>query len=952
MFIILVRKIINNKWMVLCLLIGSIITVAMVSSVPIYTNGVLQRMLTQDLESYQKTNGAFPGRYSIKGKLHYYTESEDERVKAYNWFDERIIEYPKQLDVPVIIENKSIIADNLVAVPEVQREEKPKTRFFKFESIDAFTKHASIINGRMFSNEMKDGIIEVVVTEKAFDDLDLRMDEVYLVNDFLEEDVMLCKVKVVGTFTNKDPADLYWFDGLWNYEESFLMDDTLFNEMFVDSKKPKLTEVRWNYALDYHKIKIENIGNILSSYDTQFRWFKKYTAVLDARLPIIPILEEYQKREEKLSLTLWVLQVPILLMLAFYMFMVAQLIVKSEENEIAVVKSRGSSSLQIFASYLMESILLGGIAFITGPPIGLYICKILGLSNGFLEFVQRTSLPVELSKTAYSYSLIALGLFIISMLLPAYLSSRTSIVLYKQGKARKRKTTVWKRYFLDILALAISGYGLYSYKMRTLTQVLTGISGTDIAIDPLMFLISTLFILGAGLVFLRVFPYIVSFIFWLGRKIWSPTLYASFLHVGRSGGQEQFLMLFIILAISLGVFNANAARTLNRNIEEKLRYDIGADITITAKWDTNQISFGGDPTMGAGAEGIGTGGGSTPIEYIEPPFEQFIKLDGVELATKVFKKSNVEMKSVAGNSYNVELLGIIPDEFGKVSWVRDGLMPHHWYDYLNLLAESPTAFLVSSSSKEKYKLKEGDSIYLTWKGQTYLEGYIYAFIDYWPTYNPNLKNQKGQPIDFIVANYSYISAKMSLEPYEIWIKRLPDVTDTQVYNDILEKEIDLTEIKFTNNEIIKQKNDPMLQGTNGALTMGFVITMLISTIGFLIYWILSIRSRALQFGIFRAMGLSMRNIISMLISEQILISGLAITMGIIIGGITCDLFIPLLQMAYSVEEMALPFKVFANGADYIKVYAIIGTMLISGIAILTILVSRININQAIKLGED
>jgi len=939
--------------MVLCLLIGSIITVAMVSSVPIYTNGVLQRMLTRDLEGYQKNYGGFPGRYSIKVKLHYYTDNVDDRVKAYKWFAERIVDLPRQLNVPVIIDNNSLIADNLTALPEIQREEKPKTRFFKFEGMDAFVEHAQIINGRMFSDKKEGDIIEVVVTEKAFDSLDLRLNEVYHVSNFLNEDELLCKVKVVGTFTIKDAADLYWFDGIWNFDESFLMDNKLFSQLFIESQNPILTEVRWNYALDYHKIKIENISHILSAYDTQFRWFKKYTAILDARLPIIPILEEYQKREKQLSLTLWVLQVPILLMLAFYMFMVAQLIVKSEENEIAVVKSRGSSSLQIFTSYLLESILLGGIAFAAGPSLGLFICRILGLSNGFLEFVQRTSLPVELSKTAYLYSLIALGLFVISMLLPAYLSSRTSIVLYKQSKVRKSKNPIWKRYFLDIILLAISGYGLYSYKMRTLTQVLTGIKGTDIAIDPLLFLISTMFILGVGLVLLRLFPYLVSFIFWLGRKIWSPALYASFLHVGRSGGQEQFLMLFIILAISLGIFNANAARTLNRNIEERIRYDIGADITIKAKWESNEVSFGG--MMGAEPEMVGSvgfGSDNKPTEYIEPPFKQFTELDGVELATKVFKKSNVEMRSIAGSTYNVDLLGIIPDEFGKVSWLRPELMPYHWYHYLNLMAEAPTAFLVSSSTRDKYKLKEGDSIYLTWKGQTYLEGYIYAFIDYWPSYNPNFKNQKGEPKDFIVANYSYIAARMSLEPYEVWIKREPGVTDTQVYNDIKEKKIAITDIKFTKNEIIKKKNDPMLQGTNGALTMGFVITMLISSIGFLIYWVLSIRSRALQFGIFRAMGLSMRNIITMLICEQILISGVAILLGIIIGGATCDLFIPLIQIAYSAEEMALPFKVFAYGGDYIKLYTIVGTMLLSGIAILAILVSRININQAIKLGED
>ena len=52
MFLMVVRKMLNNRWMVLCLLIGITIAVAMVSTVPMYTDGVLQRMLIKDLESY------------------------------------------------------------------------------------------------------------------------------------------------------------------------------------------------------------------------------------------------------------------------------------------------------------------------------------------------------------------------------------------------------------------------------------------------------------------------------------------------------------------------------------------------------------------------------------------------------------------------------------------------------------------------------------------------------------------------------------------------------------------------------------------------------------------------------------------------------------------------------------------------------------------------------------
>lgn len=66
MFLIVIRKMLNNKWMTFCVIIGSIITVAMFSSIPIYTNGVMQRTLIKDLEQYQETSNVFPGGYLIK----------------------------------------------------------------------------------------------------------------------------------------------------------------------------------------------------------------------------------------------------------------------------------------------------------------------------------------------------------------------------------------------------------------------------------------------------------------------------------------------------------------------------------------------------------------------------------------------------------------------------------------------------------------------------------------------------------------------------------------------------------------------------------------------------------------------------------------------------------------------------------------------------------------------
>ena len=426
-------------------------------------------------------------------------------------------------------------------------------------------------------------------------------------------------------------------------------------------------------------------------------------------------------------------------MLAFYIFMVSQLIVENEKNEIAVLRSRGASGLQVFISYLFEALLLSGMAMILGPPLGLLLGSCLGASNGCLEFVNRGALPISLNSKAYIYSIWTVAVFIITMLVPAYLSSRTTIVIYKQRKARSTGFLLLRKLFIDIALLGIAGYGLYAYKMRQQALMIAGVSGTDLAIDPLLFIISTLFILGAGLVFLRIFPLIVRLMFLLGRKIWSPALYASFIHVGRSGGQDRFLMLFIILTLSVGIFSANAARTLNSNIEEKIAYNIGADIVIKAQWEDNRpVSL--DPSAGPLPQ-TSDFGTQEPVLYIEPPFQSFAELSGVESATKVFRRDNIFAQTVTREHVSrVYLMGIIPNEFGQVAWFRPDLLKPHWYRYLNLMAHHPTAALVSTSFKEKYDVKLGDSLWLNWGGQGYLEVVVYEFIDYWPTFNPNPEN--------------------------------------------------------------------------------------------------------------------------------------------------------------------------------------------------------------------
>src|SRR5690606_10845660 len=100
-------------------------------------------------------------------------------------------------------------------------------------------------------------------------------------------------------------------------------------------------------------------------------------------------------------------------------------------------------------------------------------------------------------------------------------------------------------------------------------------------------------------------------------------------------------MLFLILTLSIGVFNANAARTLNNNLEEKIYYANGADIVLEAYWPSNQPKFMPMEPMGEAY----SSSNKEPVQYIEPPFLPYTELKGVELATKVFINDSVTVQN-------------------------------------------------------------------------------------------------------------------------------------------------------------------------------------------------------------------------------------------------------------------------------------------------------------------
>ncbi|MDP4089695.1 MAG: ABC transporter permease, partial [Bacillota bacterium] len=562
MLLMVYKKISKNKWMFLSMLIGFLLSAILLSSIPLYTQGVTQKVLIKDLENYQVTNDKLPVFFSLRVPL---SSSAQDFKTQFDQYDKALRDdVLNRIDLPTVSETNKLFASNLL-IPNKDADFDDSTSISAL-SAAGLENHITMTYGKLYSNRKENDVIEAIATEQAIENFKLNMGTEFTIYYKSNGTYSPVKVKIVGVFKNKYSNDSFWNNGLAEYNQGIIIDYNLFKEEFLQHVDNISIYSEWYRAYDYHKITTENLNGILSNIYFVLQWTKKTSG--ENKMNAVEILDQYNSRQQTLKLTLLVLEAPILIMLLYYLFMVSRLVIEQDKKEIAVIKSRGAAKRDIVQIYLLQGIILSGIAMMLGPPLGLLLCKLVGSTNGFLEFVQRTALPVKMNVYAYLYAFCSCCIFVVTMLLPAFLASKTTIVRHNQENARLKGKSLLQKYYIDIVLLLTSIYGYYAYKSQQKILNITKVNSSDIPINPFLFAVTSLFIFSMALLFVRLFPYIIKLIFRLGQRRWKPAMYSSLVNLSRAGGKNNFLIVFLIVTVSTGIFSSNSARTINTNIEE------------------------------------------------------------------------------------------------------------------------------------------------------------------------------------------------------------------------------------------------------------------------------------------------------------------------------------------------------------------------------------------------
>lgn len=924
----ILKRIWHNHRLVLATLLGFTVSVGVVTSIPLFVSGALTRVLEAELTRDTRP-GIQPAAINVS---HFATEERPTKPESFDRLDAYMAESaPAEVGVPVHPYLRYGALDVTAFEPEDPMKVNPTVaRWLILAFATGVEESLQIVDGRMYRPGLnEEGQFEAIVAEPALDQYEFTIGSVFLVPVARGEDVPKVPVRVVGAFKPVEHDHLL-FPISGPFDQAFLMDEQTFRQAVLTTEKAYVHQYIWYMGIDEQDVNLANLEQMLDGIlrigaragqmvpDTQV-----FASPMDAFM-------RYARKAFVLRLLLLVLSVPLLCLTAYYLLVAANLMVDRQRSEIAVIRSRGAGMAQIAAIYLIEGALYSGAALLLGPWLGVLLARVMGAAAGFVQFVDRKPLPILFDERVYQYGAGAVLLALVATLIPGMQAARESIVTYKMQAARQNRAPFWQRYFLDFLLLAASLYGYYTQRKQFTARMQT-VTPPDrlmeLVVDPLHFVLPALFIGSLGLILLRMLPYLTALVDRVPRRWGNASLHLAFAQVARSPNLSAPVILLLTLTVGLGLYSASAARTLEQNYADKAFHSVGADAAMAEAWEYDEET------------GI----------YTEPPFYVHNSLPGVQAAARVFIAREVAALSSGNTVGRGQMMAIDTEEFARVARFRTDLYaPYHPNHYLNLLGKDEEAVLVHPQFLERNKLQPGDRITLR-AGPRELNVVIYGSVYFWPA----LYGGVGQDSDFFITNLDYVKANYGLLPYKVWFRLDPGVVDLRPLTEELAKQgIYAIQTEDARQLLTARRRDPQRTGLYGVLTIGFVVSAVLTVLGFLLYAVLSLRSRLLQLGVLRAIGLSAGQLLTSLGLEQAYTVGIGMAAGTGLGLLSARLFVPFLQLGGDLAEQIPPFRIVTDPVDRFRLYAVLGVMLLAGLVSLIFVVSRMQINQAVKLGED
>lgn len=839
-----------------------------------------------------------------------------------------------------------------------------------YASMDTMTgifDHITLDEGTM-PQETKDGPIQVLIGRSFSEKYGLRSGDVFSLT--MRQAVTTTKnaperrfdtmVEVTGVWTPTDPNDPFWFITPSAISESFLVTHETYQNRVVNLIPYPITFVYWYYALDDTAMRVEIVDRFISRIVTLRNEVFARQPGMSLTTNIDTVLIKYQRSAGELTLLMIVFAFPLVVIILYFIVLVSGMVVRRQEAELITFRSRGASSVNVLSLYAVQGALVGLLALIIGMPLGYLIAGLMSSTRTFLDFSghMRMSWPAFLDTLdpavlSFRFGVGAAIVAVLASLLPAFSASRANVVSANADRGRNLRRPLWQRLYLDLLLLIPVGYGYLQLRNSGSIQVMgQTLSQDDPLRDPVRYLLPMLLMTSIALLIARLYPLAMRLISRLtGRFGGSFGPAASLLlaarELARSPRDYTGPLLLLIIATAIATFGASTAKTLDTHLIDTTYFKTGADLRLVEDGESNQPKFS-DAMFGVNPQQPAPAQEKKPEYWTFMPVEDHAKIEGVNAYGRM-TTLRVEPR-VSRPPEDNQLIAIDAREFQDVMKpaFRDDYASQSFGALMNALTDPPNGILVQPDFLSDHRMKMGDRLILdvlTTEGRVPVTYTVSGTYNYFPTLQPDPKK------NVFIADLVYTFDKMGKAvPYDVLLSTKPDYSGSAIADEARRLGFLINEVNDARAIILEAQQTPERQGLFGVLTAGFFAAIVLTTVGFVLYALLSFRRRAVELGVLRTLGLSAWQMALYLIIALVSLVVVGTVTGSAAGVLASRLFIPFFQTNGQIVGEVPAFEVHIAWNELAWVYAAIGLALFVALAATLLFLRRLRAFEAIKLG--
>ncbi|HEX9068438.1 MAG TPA: FtsX-like permease family protein [Ktedonobacterales bacterium] len=951
----------RSKGLLAAIGFGILMAVTLISTVPLYGSLIMNLELQRQIHASDPLAQDIEARFSSSPVS---TQVRDASARTVTQLGQRYLSgFSASQSTSYVVSDEVLITSAGSQRFDVASARPPEAKLEAWDYSVA-SKYMTVQSGHVPAPTAGGSLPQALITSEMSSDLSLKEGDTIVVIPFGNHGVQQ-KLIVSGVWLPVNPQDPYWsgarFGSAGNENDPhiypLLVDSTAFYTTLPPFATVGMTQ-HWVYYSVPEKLNTANMSDAQSRIST-------FRTHIDGDLRALPgagqsdtltsldtIINGVSKEQTLLSLPLYMIVAQVVGLTLLFVATIAGLLVASQSQEVATLKSRGASSAQILMIYATLGAVVALVAALIGPWLASLIAHQLLISFIPKQTLISTGVPISyfdhLATPLLAAGPAAIGavLGMATVAVAAWQSARLDVLAFRREQGRTLRAPFYQRYYLDIALVVLCGLGYLELGMFGGSAVRLQLGGST---SPLLLVAPALLLLAGGLLVLRLLPLIASAGARLAAGRRGLTTMLAFSQVERQPGRYARMTMLIVLAAGLGLFALTFNGSLAQSASDRATYAAGTSLRITTR-----ISEGG--------------GADTKIAAL------LAKQAGVVQVSPVLRGSASTTSDQGDLSVNV--LGIEPTTFeqvaGPISWRGDYATSSLHTLMANMAAHRSTAGAgsadapiyadVSEQFASQFAVHRGDRFTLQLNQAslgttTFIVGDI---VRYFPTLYP-----QQTPGSFVVMGLSdFRSAILAnatgdpsqVGPNEFWVRATPGSAPKLAATIHGNGGFDALSVATLDDALATTSANPISTGIRGLLLLGAGIAALLAIVGTVIQSGISARQRATQFAILRTLGTTTRQITSLLFDEQLIVFALGLLGGAALGIILSLATVPLLVYSDSSVDLAKlgvpPYQILYSPSATGIFFTTLALAFVISLVVASWSAARVMLSQALRVSED